>query len=299
MRRVIALVPVVLVLALAGIAGALDGSPPSNVGWWSQDPSASAQPDGGFQVSGVAANPVSVAAVRFSTPSGVTSASLTLQESGGFVTPATGLQVCKTTAPWEPANPGAYADAPAPDCNGAVALERDADSKVWSASVGTLLPSIGGDASLMIVPAETAGGGSPVDPGFQVTFSGAALAVVSAPGTTTGPSTTFSSDSFGGSGGGSGGGGFGSSTFSAPGPVSPTSTLAPTTPDTAPGDAAPASGDAFKPPSLAAGATPGSGGGADQPWARLLFIVPLSALIGVAVVYAKRILLQRGVLDEA
>lgn len=293
MRRLLALVPVLLLLTLGGIASALDGSPPANVGWWSRDPSASAQPDGGFQVAGLANEPVSIAAVRFSTPSGVVTANLSLQESGGFVTPASSLQVCKTIEPWEPANPGAYDDAPAPDCTAPVTLERDAEAMVWSAPVGALLPSVGGDTTLMILPAESAGGGSPLDPGFQVTFSEAALAVVSAPGTTSGPSTTFSSGSLGGTGGGGGGG---SSSFTPPPPPTPTTTAAPTTPDTAP--EAPASGDAFQPPALAGGATPG-GGGSDQPWERLLFLVPLSALIGVGMTYGKRVLQERGVLEEA
>ena len=295
MRRLVALVPVLLLLVLGGIASALDGDPPTNVGWWSQDPTAASQPEGGFQVAGVAGEPVSVAAVRFSTPSGVVTANLSLQESGGFVTPAAGLQVCKTTEPWEPANPGAYEDAPTPDCSAPVTLERDADAMVWTAPVGALLPSLGGETSLMIVPAESAGGGAPLDPGFQVSFSEAALAVVSAPGTTTGPSTTFSSGSLGGSGGGSFTGGTGGGSFTAP-PPAPVTTQAPTTPDTQPESAA--SGEAFKPPSLAGGAKPG-GGGSDQPWERLLILVPLSALIGAGPVYGKRLLQQRGVLEEA
>ena len=40
-------------------------------------------------------------------------------------------------------------------------------------------------------------------------------------------------------------------------------------------------------------------GGADQPWERLLILVPLSALIGAGTVYGKRVLQQRGVLEEA
>jgi hypothetical protein len=283
----------VLVLAASGIAGALDGDPPANTGWWSQDPTAAAQEGGGFQVGTVGGQPVSVAAVRFSTPSGVTSATLTLQETGGFVTPASAVQACKTTEAWEPANPGAYDDAPTPDCATPVPLTRDADALVWSADVGSLLPSLGGDASLMIVPGETAGGGSPLDPGFQVTFSEAALAVVSAPGTTVGPPTTqYTAPS-------APGGGFdSSSSFAAPTAVTPPPPAAPTTPDTAPGDAAPATGEAFQPPDLAAGAEPGGGGGgADQPWERLLFLVPLSAAAGVGTVYVRRILAQRGVVE--
>lgn len=299
MRRLVALAPILLVVVLSGIAGALDGSPPANTGWWSRDPTAAEQPEGGFQLSSVAGEPVSIAALRFQVPSGVITANLSLQESSGFVTPAVGLQVCKTTEPWEPANPGAYEDAPTPDCAAPVDLERDADALIWSAPVNSLLPTVGGEVSLMIVPAASPGGGSPLDPGFQVTFEGSALEVVSAPGTTSGPPTTFSSPSFGGGGsGGSGGGnsGFGGgSSFTPPGPATPATTIAPTTPDTVPESAA--GGEAFKPPEFAGGATPG--GGADQPWERLLILVPLSALIGAGSVYGKKLLQQRGVLDEA
>jgi hypothetical protein len=280
-----------LVFAVTGIAGALDGDPPATVGWWSQDPSASAAPDGGFQVAGVVSQPVSVAAVRFSTPSGVTSATLSLQEAdGGFVTPASALQVCRTTDPWEPANPGAYADAPAPDCTAPAPLARDADALVWTADVGSLLPSLGGDVSLMILPASSGGGGSPIDPGVRVTFSAAALSVVAAPGTTVPTATTqYTAPAASGGGGGS---------FSTPGPIAPQAPpAAPTTPDTAPGDADQQSGDAFQPPSLAGGATPG-GGGADQPWERLLILVPLSAAAGVGTIYGRKLLERRGVIEE-
>lgn len=297
-RALVAAVVVVLAaVTINGIAGAQD--PPAAVGWWSTDPSAQAQPDGGFQVSAALGEPVSIAAMRFSTPSGVTSAMLTLTEGGGFVTPATALQVCTTTSPWEPANPGAMEDAPEPECSAPVALERDAEAATWTANVGPLLPSLGGEPTLMIVPAETAGGGSPVDPGFRATFSGGTLAVVAAPGTTT---TSLSSTP-----GGAGSGGFqsgpsappssGSGSFSAPGPAAPPTTVADTTTATVPARE-PSSGEAFQPPDLAAGATPG-GGGADQPWERLLFLVPIAAAIGVGSVYARRYLAQRGVVEAA
>lgn len=280
-----------LVLLVTGIAGALEGDPPSNTGWWSQNPGAAEQPDGGFQVASLAGQPVSVAALRFAPPSGVTSARLTLQEAdGGFVTPASTIQVCRTTEPWEPANPGAYEDAPTPDCAAAVPMTRDAEALVWSAEVASLLPTLGGEATLMIVPGETAGGGSPLDPGYSVSFTEAALAITAAPGTTVGPATTLYTAPPPSSGGGG-------SSFTPPGPAIPQTTIAPTTPDTAPGDADPATGEAFQPPSLSGGAEPGGGGGADQPWERLLFLVPLSALIGVGAMYGKRTLAQRGVLE--
>lgn len=285
-----------LVLLVAGVAGALDGDPPTTSGWWTDQPGAAAQPDGGFEVGGVGGQSVSVAAVRFSTPSGVTTATLSLQESGGFVTPASSLQVCPTVDPWEPANPGAMADAPAPDCTNPVPLTRDAAALVWTADVGTLLPSLGGEPSLMIVPGASGGGGSPLDPGFSVTFSGAALAVTAAPGTTTTAFSSFTPPNSGGGGSSSPSNGFGSSSGSVSGigPFTPT-TAAPAPPTTA---APTGNQEAFTPPALAAGATPG-GGGKHQPWERLLFLLPLSAAIGVGTVYGKRLLQQRGVLEEA
>lgn len=297
MRRLAALAPILLVALLSGIAGALDGSPPANTGWWSRDPTAAEQPAGGFQISSVAGEPVSVAALRFQVSSGVTTANLSLQESGGFVTPAAGLQVCKTTEPWEPANPGAYDDAPTPDCASPVDLERDAEARIWSAPVSSLVPTVGGEVSLMILPSESAGGGAPLDPGFQVTFSGSALEVVSAPGTTSGPPTTFSSPSSPSFGGGDGGGGGfgGTPSFTPPGSATAATTIAPTTPDTVPDSAA--GGEAFMPPELAGGATPG--GGTDQPWERLLILVPVSAAVGVGMVFGRRLLERRGVLEEA
>jgi hypothetical protein len=283
-----------LVMVLSGVAAALDGDAPQSTGWWSSEPGASAQDGGGFQVSALGGTALSVAAVRFSTPSGVTSAKLSLQEaSGGFVTPATALQACVTTDQWQPANPGAMADAPEADCTRGVPLQRDATSLVWSADVAALLPTGGGTPSLMIVPGTTAGGGSPLDPGFRVTFSEAKLAVVSAPGTTaaiapSSGSVDFSSpDSAAGYDPGVTGG-----AISGIGAVTPTTAAPATTSSTI------NQGESFAPPSLAKGATPGGGrSGKHQPWARLLFLVPLSAAIGVGSVYARRLLTERGVVE--
>jgi len=295
-RRVAAAASLIgLLVLLSGVATALSGDSPENTGWWSSEPGASAQEGGGFQVSAVGGTAASVAAVRFSTPSGVTSAKLSLQEaSGGFVTPATSLQACITNDSWEPANPGAMADAPKADCSGGVALTRDEASLVWTAEVAGLMPTAGGSPSLMIVPGTTPGGGSPLDPGFRITFSEAKLSVVSAPGTTASLSSGSNSVDFSSPSGassydpGSAGGsitGIGSVTPTTAAPVTTTSSMLQQT-------------EAFAPPSLAKGAKPGGGGGgANQPWARLLILVPLSAAIGVASVYARRILSERGVVE--
>ena len=112
-------------LAVGTFAGTASGEAPSSVGWWTSTPGAAAAEDGGFEVAAVAGNPTSVAALRFATASGGSTATLTLNESGGTVTPTAALQVCPTTQPWEPANPGALEDAPEPDCSAAVPLTRD------------------------------------------------------------------------------------------------------------------------------------------------------------------------------
>jgi hypothetical protein len=292
MRRALLLIPLLAVALLAlapvGVAGA---ESPTAVGWWSQDPTAAEQPDGGFQVAAAGGQPVSIAALRFTVPDGATTGTLELQEAeGGVVSPATALQACPTADQWEPANPGAFEDAPEADCTAPIDLTRDEATLTWS---GTVPAAAAG--SLVIVPSETASGGAPLDPGFQLTFTGADLQVATggAGGAGGAIPTPPSSSAYKAPGGSSSFTG-GSSSFAAPGAVTPTTTAtsapAPTTATTV----APVEGEAIQPFE-----TDGGGGGADQPWERLLFLVPLSALVGVAFVYGKRILRQRGVLEEA
>jgi hypothetical protein len=295
-------------LAFGALAGTAGSEPPSAVGWWTSTPGAGAAEDGGFEVAAVAGNHVSVAALRFANAAGGATATLTLTEAGGTVTPTTALQACPTTEPWEPANPGALDDAPEPDCTAAVPLTRDEEAATWTGSVSGIL----GAGTIMIVPGETPGGGSPLDVGFRVEFSGADL-VVTTP-SASGPSPTPAPLPSGGGSGGTSGGSSGGSSFpssspspspalSGAGPVTPTTVAAGggttvTTVAVDEGDASGGSEDAFGAPDLAPGATVG-GGGSDQPWERLLFLVPLSALAGVLWIYAKRFLTQRGVLEEA
>lgn len=291
MRRPFAFAAVVAGFLAATVGPAGAQNPPEAVGWWSSDPTAQSEPEGGFQVAAALGRPTSVAALRFSTPSGTTSATLTLTETGGFVTDTSAVQVCVTTEPWQPANPGAMDDAPMPDCASPVPLARDGTT--WTAQVAPLLPSIGGERSLMIVPGGESEGGAPVDPGFRVSFADATLTVVAAPGTTTSSTSTtlYTAPPPSGSGSSSSGGG----SFTPPRAVTPP---AATTPVTQPASAPAATGDAFQPPDLAAGATPGDdGGGADQPWERLLFLVPISAALGVGAVQLRKQLAARGVVE--
>lgn len=295
---------VVSALAFGVLSGVAGGEPPSAVGWWTSTPGASAAEEGGFEVAAVAGSDVSVAALRFATAAAGATATLTLTEAGGTVTPTTSLQACPTTDPWMPANPGSMDDAPEPDCTNAVPLTRDEEAATWTGSVGGIL----GAGSIMIVPGEAPEGGSPVDLGFRVEFSGADLAVVTA--SPSGVSSPTPSPSPTPSGGGGGSPSFSpspspspsSGSISGAGPVTPTTVAVDATTVTtvaveADADASSSSEEAFGAPDLAPGAT--VGGGSDQPWERLLFLVPLSALAGVLWVYAKRFLSQRGVLEEA
>jgi hypothetical protein len=296
-----------LLLLTGGVAAALDGDSPSSTGWWSSEPGAAAQPGSGFQVGAVGGSATSVAALRFTIPSSATSAKLSLQETdGGVVTPATALQACVTTDSWQAANPGAMADAPKADCAQNVPLARDETTKVWSAEVGSLLLG-GGDRSLMIVPGTTANGGSPVDPGFRVVFSEAKLAVVAGADDSTSRSPEVTPS--GGSSGSTGGYDFGSSGSSSSGFQPSTGSGTPTdigavTPSApAPSDAsttattvASSQDSSSAAPSFKADGS--GGGGADQPWARLLILIPLSALAGVGTVYGKRMLAERGVVES-
>jgi hypothetical protein len=284
---------------LGGVAVAAGGDAPTAVGWWTRAPGASEAPDDGFEVAALGGEPASVAALRFDVAGSSPVATLTLVESGGTVTPATALQVCTTSEPWEPADPGAYGDAPAPDCAAAADLARDEEAGEWTAEVGSLLAA----GSLMVVPAETPGGGSPLDPGFRVTFSAAALAVVATPDASSSPA--FAQPSGGGAtfspppatsaspSGTFGGGGF--DVTPAPAEV-PDAGSTPTTVavDNTDDDAGAAEEEAFGVPELAAGATPPGGG---KPWARLVVLVPLSAVVGIASVRGRKVLTRRGVVE--
>jgi hypothetical protein len=171
-----------------------------------------------------------------------------------------------------------------------VALTRDATSLVWSADVSKLMPTGGGTPSLMIVPGAAHNGGAPLDPGFRVTFSEAKLAVVSAPGTTaaaSNDSVDFSSpDSASAYDPSTSGGaiaGIGAVTPTTAAPVTTTSSTI-------------KQSETFAPPALAKGASPGRSS-SHQPWARLLFLVPISAALGIASVYGRRLLAERGVVE--
>jgi hypothetical protein len=273
------------------------------VGWWSQQPGAQPQGDGGFQVAEAAQQSQSVAAVEVSVgdAQSVTTATLKLTEGQSVNADNAGLDVCSTFSGWKDANPGAWADQPRSDCSGAVHLKRDAASTSWTGDVSKLVQP-GAVTDLMIVPVSQPVGGV-VDPGFQVTIAKAEL---SADGTTSSSSTGAfaapgSDSSFNAPPSDSG-----TSSFSAPADSSPSAAFGPSSsgtgfdasvPASPPASAAPAlpapsaaasPSPAAPAPALGSGSLAASGVGHHaRPWGRLILFVPLAALVGLGAAAAR------------
>jgi hypothetical protein len=290
-RTVAILVGLFAVLALPGHVHAQESLQTDvvEVGWWSSRPTALAQPEKGFEVAaGPTGDAQSVAAIRLSiAPGTVSSLEVRLHEASALGAEFGILRVCTTTAPWTPANPGAFEQAPAPDCTAAVNLTRTGDG-FWIGDVASLAPS-GGQVSLMIVPLYQPP--VPVGPGMTVTISAGEFKAsgVSTGGggttdTTDGSSTIdpSSEEVFVSPDGGSFG--IGSDQFQPDfGATTTTAVLA--TPTTA----APAGDDDFA-------LDPIANEGESKPWVRLVLLVPLCAGFGVGGVHLRRLLGERGLL---
>ncbi len=301
-RRVAAAVTLVVAGALlAGPgAGAQDGVPAEvvEVGWWSRRPGASEQPAGGFEVAAMVGQDLSVAALRVRVAPGalVTSARLVLEEASVAGGDVAQLQVCAGPPDWAPANPGAWSDAPEPDCTSAAALDRQAAGARWVGDVTVHLLD-GDEVTLMVVPGE--GEGLPAA-GFQLAFEGATVVVEGQAGGAGGGGDAGVDWRTGDGGGGTGvapggaappaGPGSGFTPAPAPAPVGGPVGGGPGTGDAAvPAGPAGEGGDAGAPPpggeqvGLGAGPVAASGAPTERPWHRLLVLVPLSALVGAAV----------------
>lgn len=283
-------------LIAAPAAHAHNGDHATAVGWWTSQPGASEAAENGFEVAAFAGEPVSIAALRFTVAGSPTSATLTVAEAdGATVTPATALQACSTADPWEPEDPGAMGDAPKPDCTNGVDLTRDEAAKTWTGDVGALLAG----GSLMIVPGEAPAGGAPIDPGFRLELTEAALAVTAAPDISGSPA--FAEPSGGGGSSGFSPSPSSSGSFSTPAaPLGSVDAAPPPAPDagttatTVAAEEGSAEGEEVAFEGFAEGAEPVGGG---KPWARLLLLVPLSAVGGIASVYSKKLLAQRGMVE--
>lgn len=256
------------------------------VGWWSSNPVAVAQPQGGFQVAaGPDGSTQSLAAVRLSiAATKVDSLPVHLVESSSVGTDFGILRLCTTKDPWTAANPGTMDTAPKPDCTVVANLTRTTDGS-WLGDAAALAPN-GGEVSLMVVPVYQPPSPAPVGPGMIVTISGGQFTATGSNVTSTTASTVDSSSVYSGSGsdgstvdyfGPSGGGSFGI----------PDATITPSFGSAAPPPeqvAAPSrsttSGFALTPVK--------SDGGPPAPWVRLIILLPLSAGFGVGAARLRR-----------
>lgn len=193
MRLRLLLAAVAAGLAVAPVAAGAAEQATATVGWWTRSPAQDA-PEGGFAVATAPDGPLTVGAVGFDAGEGVTSAVLGAVETGGFGQAAAALQVCATSAPFEPAAGGALDDAPEPACDqGAVAFEREDAASSWTANITPLVADRAGPVAVVIVPGEEA------SPAFDVRFA-APVVTVEPAGDAAGSGGGFSDDgSFGGS----------------------------------------------------------------------------------------------------
>jgi hypothetical protein len=265
------------------------------VGWWSQQPGAQAQPDGGFQVTLLPSGPQSVAAVELSVGDGKdVTTTLTLTEGQSVRSDSAALQACAIRGSWKAENPGAWANVPAYDCSTAVNFTRDAASTTWTGNVSPLVTA-GGLSDIIILPVAQPVGGV-ADPGFQVTITKASATADGTP-----PADTFStvepsasSDFSSGSSNSS----FatpssGTQTFTPPPAGQITAAATPAPVNQTPTAPAPAN---LSPPPAAATAQPFGkpalttvgGPNRHKPWGRLLFLVPLAVLVGAGAAFARR-----------
>ncbi|HEX2850927.1 MAG TPA: hypothetical protein VHN98_10255 [Acidimicrobiales bacterium] len=268
------------------------------VGWWTRQPGASAPP-GGFRVSKQADGDSGVAALRIDvTADSVVRALLVLRESGGVRQTSASILACTTSSAWQPASAGAFDQAPKADCSGAIPLSRDANNGYWAADIARLLAGRG-TTSVMLMPGPSSDG-LPVDLGYEVDIDGAQLAATA--GAAEPPPSSSSSTvrvdggafALGSTSAPEAASGAPASSFTAPasstGGDGAIATSAPPSP-AAPLTASPKT-TVPTPPARLSG-TAGvrlAGTGAGLPWGRLVFLVPLAALIGAGGVFGRRLL---------
>jgi len=106
---------------------------PAAAGWWSQASSLPPPPDvssDGLYVQGGPSGPVAISALRFALPEGQAPQKLVLVPNG-VASPSAAVQVCPLkpqSEQFKPAQNGAWADAPAYDCDGKHAVVGTADA---------------------------------------------------------------------------------------------------------------------------------------------------------------------------
>lgn len=270
-----------ILLALAATAAVIVWTPPAGAqasiaatGWWTQRPGASDLPAGGFEVALYPQGPVSVAAVRVQ--GSAPSALLVLTEGEQVLGETARLQACPSRDPWTPANPGAWDDAPAADCEASsVPFGRGADGS-WSADVAAMVAA--GVPTIVIAPvAEFSDAEQSFT--FQITFTGARLVAPGAeqssappPDDSPGAQDPAPDPSF------------------APAYPAPAAPFVPAPAVPAPAAAAqPAQGPAPEAaPDAALAVSAQDGNTADRPWWRLLLGVPISLAVGAGAVLLRQ-----------
>ncbi len=266
------------VLPMTSVSAA--GAAVTAIGWWSQRPGAAELPEGGFELSLSPAGPLSQAALRIKVDSvQLTSALLELTESSAAGAEVAAVVACTTTDAWTPANPGAWQDAPAPNCARNAPLSRNFSGE-WSGDIESLLTV--GTASIVLVPmshADTQGAPIP----YQLVFSEARLIATAPepPAPTAPPSDQAGAE---------------------PTPdAQPPAVVGPTDPrpDGAGSSPPPVAVQTVAPdtenlPTVAGDEDDGDA--TKRPWWRVAILVPLAGMCGAGAVFARRTARARGLL---
>jgi len=261
--------------------------PPAALGWWSRRAAAQPLGEGAFEVAAGVSGPESVAAVRVRVADGAAQPRLVLTEVPG-VAPAdnAGFRACLATSAWEPADGGEWEQRPSSDCSAAVEALR-VDPSRWAVDVAPLLAG-GTDVDVVLEPSPPdVVPGLPAPAVFTLTFERVEVVTGDAgggipPGTVTPPVPDPPA--------GTGASAVAPATPRVPARSAPRPAPLPATPATAPPTTGTPDGTES---ALGAAGTErvaidaptfdllGTGGD-DRPWGRLLVLVPLSALAGVA-----------------
>ncbi len=262
----------------------------TEVGWWSSNPIAIPQPEGGFQVvAGPDGSTQSLAAIRLSIAAvSIDSLPVHLVESSSVGADFGMLRLCSTKDAWTAANPGTLESAPTPDCTISAGLTRTTDGS-WLGDAAALAPH-GGEVSLMVLPFYQQPSPAPIGPGMVVTISGGQLTATGSNLTSTTDSTVDSSQVDSGSGAdGSTIDNFGppyGGSFGIPGaPIDPSfGSVAPPPERVAIPSHSTTNGFALTPVK--------SDGGPPAPWIRLIILIPLSAGFGLGAARLRRAVVE-------
>lgn len=288
-RRLAAIAALLLAISAGGwllpTARALSNASVVETGWWSSSLLAQPVADDGFAVTWSLDGEQAAAAVRIDASGGLEgTVYLSLHEAGGYATDQGLLEACLATEEWTAANPGAYADLPASDCDAPLQVGRDSEALTWLTDISALVNDPGaGVISLVLHPVgKPPADGVPATVPFEVQFDDAAL-LIDAPGGLPLPMPETTETTVGYDVGGTDssyvppldvGSGFDSPDLEPVPTLPPAVTTPPTDPQT--------------PDELVALGPVDATSSGSKPWGRLVLLVPLSAAVGVGLAAARR-----------